>query len=445
MRPAQAFCQAFVNTDGTQFGCLQTTVYVSIFLSILLIVYLALFHLPLSCAPLTRLDPRISMQFKPAVTALVTAIALASLLSGCKKEEAAPAAPAPQVGVVTLKTQPFTLTSELPGRTSAFRIAEVRPQVNGIILKRLFKEGADVKAGQQLYQIDPAMYEATLKSAEANLRSTKSISDRYKQLVDEQAVSRQEYDTAVANRLESEANLQTARINVRYTKVYAPISGRIGRSSVTEGALVSNGQADALATIQQLDPIYVDVTQSSVELLQLRRELESGRLQKAGDNAAMVKLTLEDGSQYAHEGKLEFSEVSVDQTTGSVTLRAVFPNPDHTLLPGMFVHAQLQAGVDSAAILAPQQGVTRDLKGMPTALVVGPDNKVELRQLKASRTVGSQWLIEDGLKAGDRLITEGLQYVRPGVEVKATEATNVGAKNPAPAQAADKAAGGKGE
>lgn len=385
------------------------------------------------------------MQFKPAVTALVTAIALASLLSGCKKEEAAPAPPPPQVGVVTLKTQPFTLTSELPGRTSAFRVAEVRPQVNGIILKRLFKEGADVKAGQQLYQIDPAVYEANLKSAEANLRSTKSIADRYKQLVDEQAVSRQEYDTAVANRLESEANLQTAQINVRYTKVYAPISGRIGRSSVTEGALVSNGQTDALATIQQLDPIYVDVTQSSVELLNLRRELQSGRLQKAGDNAATVKLTLEDGSQYPHEGKLEFSEVSVDPTTGSVTLRAVFPNPEHTLLPGMFVHAQLQAGVNSAAILAPQQGVTRDLKGSPTAMVVGADNKVELRQLKASRTVGSQWLIEDGLKAGDRLITEGLQYVRPGVEVKATEATNVGAKNPAPAQAADKAAGGKGE
>lgn len=385
------------------------------------------------------------MQFKPAVTALVTAIALASLLSGCKQEEAAPPAPAPQVGVVTLKTQPFTLTSELPGRTSAFRIAEVRPQVNGIILKRLFKEGADVKAGQQLYQIDPAVYEATLKSAEANLRSTQSISDRYKQLVDEQAVSRQEYDTALANRLESEANLQTARINVRYTKVYAPISGRIGRSSVTEGALVSNGQTNAMATIQQLDPIYVDVTQSSVELLQLRRELQSGRLQKAGDNAAMVKLTLEDGSDYAHEGKLEFSEVSVDPTTGSVTLRAVFPNPDHTLLPGMFVHAQLKAGVNSAAILAPQQGVTRDLKGTPTALVVGPDNKVELRQLKASRTVGNQWLIEDGLKAGDRLITEGLQYVQPGAEVKVTEASNVGAKNPAPAQAADKAAGGQGE
>ncbi|PWE42380.1 efflux transporter periplasmic adaptor subunit [Pseudomonas prosekii] len=385
------------------------------------------------------------MQFKPAVTALVTAVALASLLSGCKKEEAPPAAPAPQVGVVTLKAQAFTLTSELPGRTSAYRVAEVRPQVNGIILKRLFKEGADVKAGQQLYQIDPSVYEATLKSAQANLQQTKSISDRYQQLVKEQAVSRQEFDTAQANRLQSEATLQTAQINVRYTKVYAPISGRIGRSSVTEGALVTNGQTDAMAVIQQLDPIYVDVTQSSVELLELRRELESGRLQKSGDNSAAVKLTLEDGSEYSQPGKLEFSEVSVDQTTGSVTLRAVFPNPDHTLLPGMFVHAQLQAGVNAAAILAPQQGVTRDLKGTPTAMVVGADNKVELRQLKASRTVGTQWLIEDGLKEGDRLITEGLQYVKPGVEVKVSEATNVGAKSPAPAQAADKASSGKGE
>lgn len=385
------------------------------------------------------------MQLKPAVTALVTAVALASLLSGCKKEEAAPAPQAPQVGVVTLQPQAFTLTSELPGRTTAFRIAEVRPQVNGIILKRLFKEGGDVKEGQQLYQIDPSVYEATLKSAEANLQSTKSISDRYKQLVNEQAVSRQEYDTAVANRLQSEASLQSAQINLRYTKVLSPLTGRIGRSSVTEGALVSNGQADAMAVIQQLDPIYVDVTQSSVELLELRRELESGRLQKVGDNAAKVKLTLEDGSQYKLDGKLEFSEVSVDESTGSVTLRAVFPNPQHTLLPGMFVHAQLQAGVNSAAILAPQQGVTRDLKGTPTALVVGPDNKVELRQLKASRTVGNQWLVDDGLKAGDRLITEGLQFVKPGIEVKASEATNVPAKNPAPAQATDKAAGGKGE
>ncbi len=390
------------------------------------------------------------MQFKPAVTVLVTAVALASLLSGCsKKEEAAAAPPPPQVGVVTLKTQAYTLTSELPGRTTAFRIAEVRPQVNGIILKRLFTEGADVKAGQQLYQIDPAIYQATLDSAKATYESSNSLAGRYKQLINEQAVSRQEYDTAVGSAREAKAAVQTAEINLRYTKVYAPISGRIGRSLVTEGALVSNGQADAMATIQQLDPIYVDVIQSSAEMLKLRRDLESGRLQKAGDNAAKVKLVLEDGSLYPIEGKLEFSEVSVDQTTGSVTLRAVFPNPDHTLLPGMFVHARLQSGVAENAILVPQQGITRDLKGTPTALVVNADNKVESRTLVANRTIGSDWLVEKGLNAGDRVITEGLQYVKPGAEVKVAEATNVNAANPAPnpatAPATDKAAGSKGE
>jgi membrane fusion protein (multidrug efflux system) len=386
------------------------------------------------------------MHFKPAVSVLVTAVALASLLSGCnQKQEAASAPPPPQVGVVTVKTQAYTQTTDLPGRTTAFRIAEVRPQVNGIILKRLFTEGGDVKAGDQLYQIDPAIYEATANSAKATLQSAKSLSDRYKQLVNEQAVSRQEYDTAQASSLEAQAALQTAQINLRYTKVLAPISGRIGRSAVTEGALVNNAQTDALAVIQQLDPIYVDVTQSSADLLKLRRSLASGQLQKAGENAAMVKLTLEDDSEYPLQGKLEFSEVSVDQTTGSVTLRARFPNPNHTLLPGMFVHAQLLAGVNSAAILVPQQGITRDLKGAPTALIVNADNKVELRQLTASTTSGSQWLVDSGLKPGDRVITEGLQYVKPGAEVKATEATNVSSGNPAPAPATDKAASSKGE
>jgi len=376
------------------------------------------------------------MHFKPAVSVLVTAVALASLLSGCnQKQEAASAPPPPQVGVVTVKTQAYTQTTDLPGRTTAFRIAEVRPQVNGIILKRLFTEGGDVKAGDQLYQIDPAIYEATANSAKATLQSAKSLSDRYKQLVNEQAVSRQEYDTAQASSLEAQAALQTAQINLRYTKVLAPISGRIGRSAVTEGALVNNAQTDALAVIQQLDPIYVDVTQSSADLLKLRRSLASGQLQKAGENAAMVKLTLEDDSEYPLQGKLEFSEVSVDQTTGSVTLRARFPNPNHTLLPGMFVHAQL----------LPQQGITRDLKGAPTALIVNADNKVELRQLTASTTSGSQWLVDSGLKPGDRVITEGLQYVKPGAEVKATEATNVSSGNPAPAPATDKAASSKGE
>lgn len=386
------------------------------------------------------------MHFKPAVTALVSAVALATLLSGCKKEAAAPVAQAPQVGVVTLQPQAYTLTTELPGRTTAYRVAEVRPQVNGIILKRLFTEGSEVKLGQQLYQIDPSVYESTLASAQANLQSTRALAERYKQLVAEQAVSRQEYDDAQAKRLQAEATLKSAQIDLRYTKVLAPISGRIGRSAVTEGALVNNGQADAMAVIQQLDPIYVDVTQSSVELLTLRRELESGQLEKVGSNAAKVQLTLEDGSSYAHAGRLEFSEVSVDPTTGSVTLRAVFPNPEHNLLPGMFVHAQLKAGVKNAAILAPQQGVTRDLKGAPTALVVNQDNKVELRQLKASRTVGNQWLIEEGLNPGDRLITEGLQFVKPGIEVKAREATNVQSAQPAkPAQANAATAEAKGE
>jgi membrane fusion protein (multidrug efflux system) len=383
------------------------------------------------------------MQFKPAVTALVSAVALATLLSGCKKEEAAPAPQAPLVGVVTLQPQAFTLTSELPGRTTAFRVAEVRPQVNGIILKRLFKEGSEVKEGQQLYQIDPSVYEANLANAQANLQATRSLAERYKQLIDEQAVSKQEYDDANAKRLQAEASLKSAQIDLRYTKVLAPISGRIGRSSVTEGALVSNGQTNAMATIQQLDPIYVDVTQSTAELLKLRRDLESGQLQKAGENAAKVQLILEDGSKFAQEGRLEFSEVSVDETTGSVTLRAVFPNPEHTLLPGMFVHARLQAGVNANAILAPQQGVTRDLKGTPTAMVVNQQNKVELRQLKASRTLGSDWLIEEGLNPGDRLITEGLQYVRPGVEVKVGEATNV--KKPGNPQANAAKADGKAE
>lgn len=375
------------------------------------------------------------MQFKPAVPALVSAIALATLLSGCNKEQAAPPAPpTPQVGVVTLQPKTVSLTNDLPGRTAAYRAAEVRPQVDGIILKRLFTEGADIKAGQQLYQIDPSTYEATLANAQASAEQYRSLTTRYRQLIDEQAVSRQEYDTAHAQQLQAEAQVKTAQINLRYTKVLAPISGRIGRSAVTEGALVTNGQATALATLQQLDPIYVDVTQSYSEMLKLRRALENGQLQKAGDNAAKVNLTLEDGSKYPLDGKLEFSEVSVDQTTGSVTLRAVFPNPDHLLLPGVFVHARLPAGIAQQAIMAPQIGVTRDQKGSPTALVVNAENKVELRQLKTSRTIGSDWLIEDGLKAGDKVIVEGLQFVRPGATVNPHEA-NSGAAAPAPAAA----------
>jgi len=363
------------------------------------------------------------MQFKFTFPALIPVLAVTALLSGCNQDQApAAAAQAPQVGVVTLHAQSVDLSSDLPGRTNPYRVAEVRPQVDGIVLQRLFKEGADINVGQQLYQIDPSTYEASLANAQASAEQYRSLTGRYKQLIDEQAVSRQEYDNARAQELQAEAQLKAAQINLRYTKVLAPISGRIGRSSVTEGALVSNGQASSMAIIQQLDPIYVDVTQSYADMLKLRRALENGQLRKSGVNAAKVGLTLQDGSPYNHEGTLEFSEVSVDEGTGSVTLRAVFPNPEHLLLPGMFVHAKLSNGTAQEAILAPQIGVTRDLKGNPTSLVVNADNKVELRQLKASRVIGDQWLIESGLKDGDKVIVEGLQFVKPGDAVSAHEA-----------------------
>lgn len=381
------------------------------------------------------------MQKKPALTAAACAVALTSLvLAGCQESVSPPAAQTPQVGVVTLQPQPYTLTSELPGRTSAYRVAEVRPQVNGILQKRLFEEGSEVKAGQQLYQIDAAVYQASYKSAEASLASARSLAERYRELVGDQAVSKQAYDEARAAQLAAEAALERASIDLRYTKVLAPIAGRIGRSAVTEGALVSNGQATALATIQQLDPIYVDVTQSATELLRLRRELADGQLEQAGDNAARVRLTLEDGSAYTHEGRLEFSEVSVDESTGSVTLRAVFPNPEHLLLPGMYVQAELVAGVNRQAILAPQQGVTRNPRGDATALVVNASNVVEARVLQASRTAGNYWLVTSGLVAGDRLITEGLQFVKPGNEVRVVPAGNLAAN-----QAQPEAAAGQGE
>jgi membrane fusion protein (multidrug efflux system) len=286
----------------------------------------------------------------------------------------------------------------------------------------MFEEGSEIKAGQQLYQIDPATYEATLANVQATLDQYRSLASRYRQLIDEQAVSKQEFDTARSQQLQAEAQVRIAQINLRYTKVLAPISGRIGRSSVTEGALVANGQSSAMATIQQIDPIYVDVTESYADMLKLRRALDAGQLQTNSATKAKVNLTLEDGHPYPLQGTLEFSEVSVEPSTGSVTLRAVFPNPDRLLLPGMFVHAKIPTGVAQNAILAPQVGITRDLKGHSTALVVTPDNKVELRELKASRTMGTQLLVEEGLHAGDKVIVEGLQFVKPGVEVVPHEA-----------------------
>jgi len=374
-----------------------------------------------------------SLFVRPASPLLSVFVLAALSLGGCKQEQdnaaQPPAAPLPQVGVVTLKAQPFAQTIELPGRTSAYRIAEVRPQVDGILLKRLFEEGSEVEAGQQLYQIDPALYETALKSAEAALKSSQALAKRYAGLVKERAVSPQDFDQAQANFLRDQAALENAQINLRYTRVLAPISGRIGRSAASEGALVNNSQQAPLAVIQQFDPIYVDLTQSSKDILRLRKELAAGHLQQAGDNAAKVTLKLEDGSLYPHEGRLEFSEVSVDTGTASVVLRAVFPNPEHLLLPGMFVHAQLVEGLQQQAILAPQQGVSRDAGGTPIAMVVGADNRVELRKLEAVRTVGSQWLITAGLNDGEKLITEGLQFVRPGEQVSPAEATNVAQKD----------------
>ncbi|AGA76055.1 multidrug resistance protein MexA [Pseudomonas putida] len=331
----------------------------------------------------------------------------------------------PEVGVYTVRSQALTLTTDLPGRTSAYRVAEVRPQVSGILEKRSFVEGAEVKLGQQLYQIDPRTYEARLRRAEANRTTAENLARRYETLLQTKAVSKQQYDDALAAWKQAEADYQVARIDVQYTRVLSPISGRIGRSAVTEGALVTNGQAQSLATVTQLDPIYVDVTQPITKLLGLQKALESGRLQNSGENQAHVSLSLDDGSAYPLPGVLKFSEVSVDPTTGSVTLRAEFPNPDRKLLPGMFVHALLKEGVQQAAILVPQQAISRDTRGVPTVWVVKSDNTVESREVETLRTVGNAWLIGKGVNAGERIITEGVQRVRSGIAVNAVEAKNV--------------------
>ncbi len=364
---------------------------------------------------------------KSAGVVLLLAVS-AGLLSACREQEAGQASPAraPQeVSVVTLSAVPVALTTDLPGRARAFRVAEVRPQVNGILQKRLFTQGIDVREGQQLYQVDPSLYKAALKSAQANLVSTRARFERYETLVKQQAVSRQDYADARAAMLQAEAAVEQAQTNMRYTKVLAPITGRIGRSLVTEGALVSASQSTALAVITQLDPIYVDVTQPSRELLRLRRALVEGRLERAGEHTARVRLSLEDGSIYAHEGQLEFSEVSVDEGTGSVTLRAVFPNPERELLPGLFVHARLVEGVQQKAILVPQKGVSRDSKGEAVAMVVNAENRVEQRRLVTGRAVGNRWLVEEGLAEGDRVITSGLQFIQAGAEVHPVPDTSV--------------------
>jgi RND family efflux transporter MFP subunit len=350
----------------------------------------------------------------------LSALAIISV-AACSPAPQTAAPPPPKVLVVTLKASSVPITTELPGRVAAFRAADVRPQVNGIILKRLFIEGSEVNAGQPLYQIDPAPYRATYDSASATLASAHAQARRFKLLAASNAVSQQDYDNALAADLRAKADVETAHINLVYTKVLSPISGRISRSAVTEGALVTANQPTALASVQQLDPVYVDVTQPSSTLLRLKREAAAGQLRQSNPGQTRARLRLEDGSDYAETGTLQFSEVTVDEGTGSVTLRAVFSNPQRLLLPGMFVRAEIEEGVKQDALLVPQQGISHDQKGDATALVVGPNNVVELRILAADRAIGDKWLVTSGLKAGDRVIVEGLQQAQPSAKVDAQE------------------------
>lgn len=365
--------------------------------------------------------------------ALLAALLCGLTLTACKRQAQVPMTPpTPEVATVTVARQKITLTTDLPGRTSPFRIAEIRPQVNGLVLKRLFTEGADVEAGQELYQIDPAMFQAALDNAsaalvrsEANLPSIQSRVNRYKEALADKAVSKQDFEDADAALKQATADVQyykamvaTATINLKYAHVVSPISGRIGMSTVTDGAIVTAYQPVALATIQQLDPIYVDVPQSTFEQLHLKEHLAAGHINRDETNLNQVILILEDGSAYPLEGTLQFRDISVDPTTGSVILRMVFPNPNRILLPGMFVRAIVKDGVTDQAILIPQQSVSRDSKGNPVALIVGAGGKVESRMLTVERTIGDQWLVTSGLQPGDKVIVEGMQKVRSGAPVK---------------------------
>jgi membrane fusion protein (multidrug efflux system) len=364
--------------------------------------------------------------------AVLTALSCGLSVTACNRQVQAPPAPPPEVATVTVARQRVELTTELPGRTSPYRIAEIRPQVNGLIQKRLFTEGSDVQAGQVLYQIDPAPFQAALDNAqaalgrsEANLPALQLKADRYKEALADKAVAQQDLDDATAALKQAVADIayyqamvETARINLGYTRVVSPISGRIGRSAVTDGAIATTYQSLALATIQQLDPIYVDVPQSTTELLRLQRRLEEKSMNHDGTNANQVEIILEDGTKYPLEGTLQFRDVSVDPTTASVIVRMVFPNPNKILLPSMFVRVVVKEGVNEQGILIPQQAVSRDSKGNPTALIVNASGKVEQRRLALDRAMGDQWLVSSGLVPGDRVIAEGMQKVQPGALVK---------------------------
>jgi len=380
-------------------------------------------------------NDRSSLKSLRIVGALALATLLAMAFSSCKRNQAAavPAAlPPAEVSVVQVKAEAVPVTSELPGRLDAVRVAEVRARATGILLKRLFAEGAEVKEGEVLFEIDPAPLKvaldsahAALSKAEANRGQAAVTAERNRLLVEKRAVSKQEYDNANAALAQAEADVQaaqaqvdTASLNLSYTKVTAPINGRIGKARVTEGALVSATEATPLAIIQQLDPIYFDFTQSSTEVLRLRRAMESGVLKSVAPGAAKVTLILDDASVYPQTGKMVFSDVTVDPSTGMITLRAEVPNPDKMLMPGMFARARLEQAVNSEALTLPQRAVARNANGSGTVMVVTAENKVEPRKVTADTAVGDKWIIADGVRAGERVIIEGLQKVRPGAEVK---------------------------
>ncbi|MBV6786469.1 MULTISPECIES: efflux RND transporter periplasmic adaptor subunit [Xanthomonas] len=387
--------------------------------------------------------PVATHRFRTASVRLLLLAAATTLMAACSSRQP-PQMPQTQVGVQTLKVQRLAVDQTLSGRTVAYVTSDVRPQVGGILRKRLFTEGQDVQAGQVLYEIDPASYQAAydtakgdLAQAEAAVLSARPKAQRYQTLVGLDAVSKQDGDDALATLrsnqaavVAAKASLQTARINLDYTRITAPVSGRIGTSSYTPGALVSAGQSEVLATINQLDPIYVDVTQSSAQLLQLRRQLDAGQL-KAVDGKAEVTLQLEDGSTYAHSGTLEVVDAAVDTATGTVKLRAVVPNPERVLLPGMYVTAKFSMAVDEQAILVPQQAISRNSKGQAVAMVVGSDNKVAQRVLTTGDAIGDKWVVRQGLKAGDKVIVQGLQKASVGAEVRAVEVSQTAAADSA--------------
>jgi membrane fusion protein (multidrug efflux system) len=346
---------------------------------------------------------------------ILPALAMSLVLAACDRPQQQQMPPA-NVGYMVVKEQPVPLLVELPGRTNPFAVSEIRPQVSGIIQKRLFVEGSTVKQGQPLYQIDPAPYRATYDSAMATLASTKVKAERYARLLSENAIAPQDSDDARASYLQAKANADAARINLGYTRIVAAISGRIGASTVTEGALVTAQQATALTTISTLDPIYVDVSQSSAELVTLKRAIQAGSV-NSGPLIAEVSLKLDDGSLYPEKGKLQFTDVTVDPATGAVQLRAIFPNHDNLLLPGLYVRATINQGIDPKGILVPQDAVGRDPKGEPTALVIDAKNFARLRMIKTGRAVDGNWQVLDGLKVGDKLITEGLAKVQPDMPV----------------------------